>query len=88
MYACVFPAAIVVLIGVTAIETKTAGVTASVAPGDVMDPWVAVIVVDPTPTPVAIPEAVIEATGVFDEFHVTPPVMFCVVWLLNVPVAV
>jgi len=84
----VFPAAIEAVAGVTAIETSTAGVTVSVTPGELMPACTAVIVVVPTATPVATPEALIVAVGVLDELQVTLLVRFCVVWLLNVPVAV
>ena len=65
--------------GVTAIETKAAGVTVSATPTDVTELCVAVMAVDPVATPVAIPDALIVAVAVFDEFHVTVEVMFCVV---------
>ena len=81
------PAAIDALTGVTAIETNAAGVTVSATPTDVTELCVAVMVVAPVAMPVAIPDALIVAVGVFDEFHVTVEVMFCVVWLLKVPVA-
>ena len=42
--------------GVTAIETRTAGVTVKVV-DPLMEPEVAVTLVLPSPTPVAIPEA-------------------------------
>jgi hypothetical protein len=89
----VFPAAIDVVDGVTAIETSTAGVTVSVTPGETMvpmppSPCVAVIVVVPTVSPVAMPALLIVAVEALDVFHVTLVVRFCVVWLLNVPVAV
>jgi hypothetical protein len=84
----VAPAAMDAVVGVTEIETNVAGVTVSVTPGEVIAPCVAVIVVVPAATPVAMPEELIVAAGVLDEFHVTLFVRFCVVWLLNVPVAV
>jgi hypothetical protein len=83
----VSPAAIEADGGVTAIEIKTAGVTVSVAPGEVTPPELAVIIAAPTVIPVAIPEALIVATEVFAELHVTLLVKFCVVWLEKVPVA-
>jgi hypothetical protein len=51
-------------------------------------PYVDVIVVDPAATEVAIPLAVIVATEVLEELHVTEVVRFCVELLENVPVAV
>ena len=65
--------------GVTEIETKAAGVTVSVAPGEVIPPCDAVIVVDPFAMPVATPEGLIVAVGVLEEFHITLVVKFCVV---------
>jgi hypothetical protein len=87
-YACVVPAAIDAVIGVTAIETSVAGATVSVTPGEVMPPWVAVIVVVPVVSPVATPAELMVAMEGFTELHATLLVRFCVVWLLNVPVAV
>jgi hypothetical protein len=84
----VVPAGIVAFAGVTAIETSTAGVTVSVTPGEVIPPCAAVMVVVPTPTPVATPEELIVAVGVLEDVHVTLDDRFCVVWLLKVPVAV
>jgi hypothetical protein len=86
--ACVLPAAIEAFVGVTAIETRTADVTVSVTPGEVMAPCVAVIVDVPGDTAVATPAALIVAVGVLEEIHVTLFVKFWVVWLLNVPIAV
>jgi hypothetical protein len=87
VYAWVLPAAINAVAGVTAIDTSTGGVMVSVAPGEVMPFCAAVIVVVPVATPVARPEMLIVAAGVFEEVHVTLFVKFWVVWLLNVPVA-
>ena len=83
-----FPAAIDAVVGVTAIDTSAAEVTASATPGEVTVPCVAVIVVVPKVTPVATPDVLIVAIAVLEEFHVTFDVRFWVVWLLNVPVAV
>lgn len=87
VYACVVPAAIDAVVGVTAIDTSTAGVTVSVTPGEVMLPCAAVIVVAPAATAVASPAALIVAVGTLEDVHVTVDVRFCVVWLLKVPVA-
>jgi len=65
--------------GVTAIETSTAGVTASVTPGDVTPPCIAVMVVEPVATPVAIPAELIVAVGALEEFQATLAVRFWVV---------
>jgi hypothetical protein len=73
------PAATDAVVGVTAIEIRTAGVTVSVAPGEVTPFCDAVIVVEPGAIPVARPEELIVAVGVLEEFHVTLFVKFCVV---------
>ena len=65
--------------GVTAIETRTAGVTVRVTLGDVTPLCDAEIVVAPTATPVARPDALIVAAEVVEEFQVTLFVKFCVV---------
>jgi len=49
---------------------------------------VALIVEEPSPTPVARPAAEIVATPEADELHVAVLVRFCVLLSLNVPVAV
>lgn len=82
------PAAIDAVAGVTASDTSVAGVTESVTPGEVIPLCVAVIVVVPVAKPVAMPAALMVAVGVLEEVHVTLFVKFCVVWLLNVPMAV
>lgn len=46
------------------------------------------MIVVPRPTPEATPEELMVATPVSDEFHVTELVTFCVLPLVNVPVAV
>ena len=73
--------------GVTAIDCSVAAVTVrTVEP--LMAPEVAVIVLVPTPAPVAKPPVVIVAVEVVPEAHVTDVVRFCVLLSLNVPVAV
>ena len=72
----------------TAIDCSVAAVTVSVAELLVTDPDVALIVVLPTPAPVARPEALMVATVVADELHVAVLVRFCVLPSLYVPVAV
>jgi hypothetical protein len=74
--------------GVTAIETSVAGVTTSTATGEVIPPCAAVMVVVLAATAVATPELLMVATAGSSELHVTVFVIFCVVWLLKVPVAV
>jgi hypothetical protein len=85
---CVFPAANDGFAGVTAIDDSTAAVTVNVVV-PFTDPDAALIVTGPPNfTPVASPAALIVATVVSDELHVTVLVMFCVELSLNVPVAV
>jgi hypothetical protein len=73
---------------VTAIDCSVAAVTVSVAELLVIDPDTALIVVLPTPAPVASPVALIVATVVDDEPHVAVFVRFCALPSLKVPVAV
>jgi hypothetical protein len=84
---CVAPLVIDGFAGVTAIDCSVAAVTVSTVDPEIA-PDVALIVEVPTPAPVARPAAVIVATDVVPELHVTVPVRFCVVPSLNVPVAV
>jgi len=74
--ACVPPAAIEALAGVTAIETSVGAVTVSTAVFEVIDPLLAVMFVEPAATPVATPVDAIVATVVLDDAHVTELVMF------------
>ena len=73
------PAGIDAVAGVTAIETKTAGVTLRITPGEVTPPRLAAIVADPVATPVAKPAEFMVAVAVLEEVQVTPVVKFCVV---------
>lgn len=66
----VVPTAMLEFAGVTAIETSVAAVTVSEAV-PLTDPDVAVIVVEPAATPVALPLTSIVAAEVADELHVT-----------------
>jgi hypothetical protein len=85
---CVLPAGTDGFAGVTAIDDNTAAVTVNVVV-PFTDPDAALIVTGPPNfTPVASPAALIVATVVSDELHVTVLVMFCVELSLNVPVAV
>ncbi len=88
---CFAPWEIEGLDGVTAIDTRVAGVTVSVVDPDML-PDVAVTVVEPAATDVARPfepvALLIVATPVLDELQVTVVVRFCVVLSENVPVAV
>lgn len=77
--------------GVTARETSVAGVTVRVVEPETL-PDVAVIVVEPAATEVAIPlepvALLIEAAPVLEELQLTDAVISCVVLSENVPVAV
>jgi hypothetical protein len=66
------------LVGVTAIYCKVAVVTVSTSTGEVTPLKLAVMLLVPTPTPVAKPPAAIVATEVVPDVHVTVLVMFCV----------
>ena len=70
------PAAMDDATGVTAIDTKTGGVTTNVTPADVTPLCDAVRVVEPAATPVAIPVELMVAVGVLEEFQVTLVVRF------------
>jgi hypothetical protein len=78
----VVPSAMLGLVGVTAMDTSVAGVTVSVAVPETL-PDVAVIVVEPAATDVALPlepEALLMvATAILDDFQVTAVVRSCVV---------
>src|SRR5579871_4483423 len=84
---CVAPLPIDGFAGVTAIDFSVAAVTVNVV-DPLIAPDVALIVLVPTPTPVANPPVVIVAVEVVPDAHVTDPVRFCVLLSLNVPVAV
>ena len=77
----VAPLATVALAGVTAIETRTAGVTVSVVLPDTL-PDTALIVVEPVPAVAARPfepaALLMVATAVLDELQVTELVRFWV----------
>jgi hypothetical protein len=63
--------------GVTATDCSAAAVTVNTVE-PLTAPNVALIVLVPTPTPVANPPALIVATEVVADAHVTVLVMFCV----------
>jgi hypothetical protein len=85
---CVFPAATDGLVGVTAIEVKTAAVTVNVAVPLIL-PEVAVIVAVPALMPFASPVwKPTVAVVVLDEVQFAVVVRFCVEPSLKVPVAV
>src|ERR1700722_13671676 len=73
--------------GVTDMDTSVAGVTVRVVL-PLMLPELAWMVVEPVPTAVARPAALIVATVTAEELHVAVLLRFCVVPSLNVPVAV
>jgi hypothetical protein len=81
VYCCVTPAAMLAVVGVTAIDCSVAAVTVSVTPALVNPPDAAVMLVVPAATPVAVPVPVpvIVAAAVFDDVHTTPVVSVCVV---------
>ena len=60
-------------------DFNVAAVTVRTSAGDVTPVRLAVMLLVPVPTPVASPAAVIVATVVVPEFHVTWLVMFAVV---------
>jgi len=73
--------------GVTAIDTRVAGVTVSVVL-PLTPPELAWMVVEPVPAAVAKPAVLIVATVTEEELQVAVLVRFCVVPSLKVPVAV
>ena len=87
MNCCVEPFTIDGFAGVTPIDVSVAAVTVRTVEPLTL-PKVALIVEVPVPTPLAKPPAVIVATLVVADAHVTLVVMFCVVESLYVPVAV
>lgn len=82
----VVPAGMLEFAGVTAIDTRVAPVTVSVA-APLTEPEAAVIVVVPVPKPEAKPELLTLATALADEFQATA-VNSCVLPSSNNPVAV
>jgi hypothetical protein len=80
------------LAGVTAIETRVAGVTLKVTAGELIPLNIAVIEVVPAMSVVASPAEpavlLIEATAVFEETQVTELVRSCVEESVNTPMAV
>jgi hypothetical protein len=78
------------LAGFTAMETRTAGFTVSVAVGEVNRSNVAEMSVEPTATAVASPALLMVAIVVLDELQIADVVRFCVLMQPpdNVPVAV
>ncbi len=74
-------------VGATAIESSVNGATVKVVE-PLMLPEFAAIIAVPSPVLVARPAVDMIATDVSDEPQATEAVMFCVLPLLNVPVAV
>jgi len=74
---CVAPALIEAAEGVTAIDCNVF-VTVNTAAGDVTEPSVAVMLLEPALTPVARPAALIVATEVVPDVQVTELVIFAV----------
>src|ERR1700677_514297 len=89
---CVVPSAMLGLAGVTAIETRVAGVTLKVTAGEVIPLNIAVIEVVPAMSVVASPAEpavlLIEAASVFEESQVRELVRSCVEESVNTPMAV
>ena len=82
------PLAVLPLAAVIEIDCSVAAVTVSAMLLEVTPFWVAEILLEPTPAPVARPLALIVATAVLEELQVAEPVRFCVLPSLKVPVAV
>ena len=78
VYCSFVPDAVDWFAGVTVMDNSAAGFTVSVVK-PVTAPNVAVIVLPPTPTPVARPPIEIVAIAGADEFQLTDDVRFCVV---------
>ena len=70
------------------IDCRVAAVTVSAIVFEVTPLWVAVMLLDPIPAPVAIPLVLIVAAAVLDEAQVAELLRFCVEPSVNVPVAV
>ena len=62
----------------TVIDCSVAVVTARAKMFDVIPPWVAVMLLEPTATPVNKPPAAMVAAAGLEDVHVTEPVRFCV----------
>ena len=84
----VVPFAIDVLSALIAIDCNTAGVMVSVSVFEVTPPWVALMLVKPTPTPMARPAALMLAMVSSEELQVAVLVRSCVLPSLKVPRAV
>src|SRR5437762_4187968 len=80
----VVPFAIDVLSALIAIDCNTAGVMVSVSVFEVTPPWVALMLVKPTPTPMARPAALMLAMVSSEELQVAVLVRSCVLPSLKV----
>ena len=70
------------------IDCSVATVTVSAMTFEVIPFWVAVMLVEPRPVPLASPLALIVAAAVFDDDQVADVLRFWVLPSVNVPVAV
>ena len=77
-----------VLTAVMAIDCRVAAVTVSAIVFEVTPACAAVILLEPTPVPLARPLVLIVAAAVFEEVQFAELDRFCVVPSVNVPVAV
>lgn len=82
------PLAIEVLAAEIVIDCNAAAVTVRTTVLEVIPFWVAVMLLVPTPAPVASPLVLMPAAVVLEEVQVTELVRFCVLLSLKVPTAV
>jgi len=82
------PFAIEELLALTVIDCNVAGVTAKAKLFDVIPFWAAVILLEPTATPVAQPVALMLTAEGLEEVQAALFVRFCVLPSLKVPIAV
>lgn len=82
------PLAIEELPALIVIDCRVAAVTANGKGFDVIPFWAAVILLEPTPIPVATPAALTVAVARLEEAQVTAFVRFWLLPSLNVPIAV
>ena len=76
------------LVAVIVIDCSVAAVTVNAIVLDVTPLWLAVMLLEPRPAPVARPLVLIVAAAVLDDIQFAEFVRFCVVPSVNVPVAV
>ena len=82
------PFAIEVLAAVIVIDCSVAAVTVNVIVFEITPDCVAVMLLEPTPAPVARPVVLIVAANVLDDVQLAEAVRSCVVPSVKVPVAV